>query len=226
VPVCRPCDVLACLALGLQDFIRGLVPKEERFFDLLERQGRLVHDAALALAEFGQHGSVAKVSAALQELEHQGDALVHEIEETLAKTYVTPIDREDIHSLAGELDDVLDLANQAARACELLGVDKLNEPMIALAGVLVNTTAELSATVPLLRQRRYADIMTAKRRIRVLEKEGDRLHRAAVSELFRAEVIDARVLLREREVLENLENAIDRCERVAENLAFLAVKHG
>jgi uncharacterized protein len=212
--------------LGLQDFIRGLVPKEERFFDLLERQGRLVHDAALALADFGQHGSVAKVSAALQELEHQGDALVHEIEETLAKTYVTPIDREDIHSLAGELDDVLDLSNQAARACELLGVDKLTEPMIALAGVLVNTTAELSATVPLLRQRRYPDIMAAKRRIRALEKEGDRLHRAAISELFRAEVIDARVLLREREVLENLENAIDRCERVAENLAFLAVKHG
>lgn len=202
------------------------MPKEERFFDLLERQGRLVHDAALALADFGEHGSVAKVSAALQELEHQGDALVHEIEETLAKTYVTPIDREDIHALAGELDDVLDLSNQAARACELLGVAKLTEPMIALAGVLVNTTAELSATVPLLRQRRYADIMAAKRRIRVLEKEGDRLHRAAISELFRAEVIDARVLLREREVLENLENAIDRCERVAENLAFLAVKHG
>jgi uncharacterized protein len=212
--------------LGLQDFIRGLVPKEERFFDLLERQARLVHDAALALADFGQHASVAKVSAALQELEHQGDALVHEIEETLAKTYVTPIDREDIHALAGELDDVLDLSNQAARACELLGVAKLTEPMIALADVLVNATSELSATVPLLRQRRYADIMAAKRRIRVLEKEGDRLHRAAISELFRAEVIDARVLLREREVLENLENAIDRCERVADNLAFLAVKHG
>ncbi|MBC8068842.1 MAG: DUF47 family protein [Deltaproteobacteria bacterium] len=212
--------------MGLQDFIRSLVPKEERFFDLLERQGRLVHDAATALAEFGQHGSVAKVSAALQELEHQGDALVHEIEETLAKTYVTPIDREDIHALAGELDDVLDLANQAARACELLGVAKLTEPMIALAGVLVNATAELSAAVPLLRQRRYADIMAAKRRIRVLEKEGDRLHRAAISELFRAEVIDARVLLREREVLEDLENAIDRCELVADNLAFLAVKHG
>lgn len=218
--------MIASAGLGLQDFIRSLVPKEERFFDLLERQSRLGHQAAKALSEFAGHGSVAKVSAALQELEHQGDALVHEIEETLAKTYVTPIDREDIQALASELDDVLDLANQAARACELLGVEQLTEPMVALAAVLVQATGELADSVPLLRQRRYADIIAAKRRIRVLEKEGDRLHRRAISELFRAEVADARVLLREREVLEHLENAIDRCERVADNLAFLAVKHG
>lgn len=212
--------------MGLQDFIRGLVPKEERFFDLLERQARLGHDAAKALADFGEHRSVATVSAALQELEHQGDALVHEIEEQLAKTYVTPIDREDIHALAGELDDVLDLANQAARACELLGVEHPTAPMSALADVLAKATGELADAVPLLRQRRYADIMAAKRRIRVLEKEGDRLHRRAISELFHAEIVDARVLLREREVLEHLENAVDRCEKVADNLAFLAVKHG
>jgi predicted phosphate transport protein (TIGR00153 family) len=212
--------------LGIQDFIRGLVPKEERFFDLLERQARVCQDAATAFAEFAKHRSVAKVSSALQELEHQGDALVHEIEETLAKTYVTPIDREDIHALAGELDDVLDLANQAARSCELLGVTEPTPPMSAMADLLVKTTAELADAVPLLRQRRYSDIMAAKRRIRVLEKEGDRLHRKAISELFRTETSDARVLLREREVLEHIENAIDHCEVVADTLAFLAVKHG
>ncbi len=218
--------MIACGRLGLQDFIRSLVPKEERFFDLLERQARLGHEAARALAEFGQHNSVAKVSAALQELEHQGDALVHEIEEALAKTYITPIDREDIHALAGELDDVLDLANQAARACELLGVEHPTQPMVGLFDVLAKATDELANAVPLLRARKYADIMAAKRRIRVLEKEGDRLHRAAISDLFHAETVDARVVMREREVLEHLENAIDRCEKVADNLAFLAVKHG
>ncbi len=212
--------------VGLQDFIRGLLPKEERFFDLLELQARTALDAAKALASFSDGVSVAELGKRMQIVEHQGDKLVHEIEETLAKTYVTPIDREDIHALAIELDDVIDLANQAARAAELMGVQRPTEPMSDMMTVLVRTTAEIADAVPLLRSRHYVGIFAAKARIRALEKEGDRIHRSAISKLFATADIDAKVLLREREILEDLENALDHCERVADTLANLAVKHG
>lgn len=212
--------------MGLQDFIRGLVPKEERFFDLLEQQARTAHEAAKLFMTFADGVKVGAISAGLQEIEHRGDALAHEVEETLAKTYVTPIDREDIHGLSGELDDVLDLANQAARACELMGVETPTPAMAGLIGVLVKSTETLAEVVPLLRKRDYAGIIAGKRKVRALEKEADRLHRDAISALFATEVTDARVILREREVLEDLENAIDHCERVSDTLANLAVKHG
>lgn len=212
--------------MGLQDFFRGLLPKEERFFDLLERQAQISLDAAKALATFTDGSSVAEVGKLVQEQEHAGDKLVHEMEEQLAKTYVTPIDREDIHALAVELDDITDLINQAARACELMGVTTPSTPMAAMILVLVKTTGELAQAVPMLRKRDYPGIFAAKARVRTLEKEGDRVHRAAISELFRTPEIDAKVLLREREVLEDLENALDHCERVADTLSNLAVKHG
>lgn len=212
--------------MGIQDFIRSLLPKEDRLFGLLEKQAEYAFAAAKALAKLNTGSPVAEVGKLVQEQEHAGDKLVHEIEESLAKTYVTPIDREDIHLLAVELDDVTDLTNQAARACELLGVEKPTEAMSAMIEILVRTTEELAGTVPKLRTRDYPGIFAAKARIRGLEKEADRVHRSAVSFLFKSADIDAKTLLREREVLEDLENAIDHCERVADTLSNLAVKHG
>jgi uncharacterized protein Yka (UPF0111/DUF47 family) len=92
--------------------------------------------------------------------------------------------------------------------------------------VLVESTHTLADSVPLLRKRDYLGIVAGKRKIRALEKEADRIHRQAVGSLFAVEVRDVRTVLREREVLEHLENAIDHCERVADTLANLAVKHG
>lgn len=212
--------------MGIQDFIRSLLPKEDRLFNLLEQQAQYAHAAATALAKFNAGAAVGEVCRLVQEQEHAGDKLVHEIEESLARTYVTPIDREDIHALAVELDDVTDLTNQAARACELLGVERPTEAMSLMISILVKTTEELASTVPKLRTRDYPGIFAAKARIRGLEKEADRVHRSAVSALFKSPDIDAKVLLREREVLEDLENAIDHCERVADTLSNLAVKHG
>jgi predicted phosphate transport protein (TIGR00153 family) len=212
--------------VGLQDFFRSLLPKEEKLFDLLEQQAGIAHQAAQALASFKDGLTVGEVGKLVQEQEHAGDKIVHEIEETLAKTYVTPIDREDIHSLSVELDDVTDLINQAARACELTGVERPNEAMTEMMVVLVKCTGELTQALPMLRKRDYPGIFAAKARVRSLEKEGDRVHRSAISELFRTAEIDAKVLLREREILEDLENALDHCERVADSLATLAVKHG
>jgi uncharacterized protein len=213
--------------MGLQDFIQRLLPRQDQFFELLERQAGVARQAAVALSSFSDPDrSAASVCEQVQIHEHEGDALVHEIEESLARTFVTPIDREDIHLLASSLDDVLDLTNYAARACAMLGVERPTKPMSALMAVLVEATTVLAEALATLRKRAYTELRTTTRRIRQLEKDADKVHREAVAELFRAEQIEAKVLLREREVLENLENAIDRCEKVADTLTNLAVKHG
>lgn len=213
--------------MGLQDFIQRLLPRHDEFFELLERQAGVARNAAQALAGFTEPGKTASsIMEQVQSFEHEGDKLVHEIEEALARTFVTPIDREDIHLLAASIDDVLDLTNYAARACSMLGVDRPTAPMVALMKVLVDATTILAEALPALRRRAYPELRIAMRKIRQIEKEGDRIHREAISELFRSDNIDAKVLLREREVLEDLENAIDRCEKVADTLSNLAVKHG
>jgi uncharacterized protein len=213
--------------MGLQDFIQRLLPRHDEFFELLERQAGVARKAAQTLASFAEQGKTATaIMEQVQAIEHEGDKLVHEIEEALARTFVTPIDREDIHLLASSIDDVLDLTNYAARACSMLGVERPTAPMIGLMKVLVDATTILADGLPALRRRAYPELRTSMRKIRHIEKEGDRIHREAVSELFRSETIDAKVLLREREVLEDLEAAIDRCEKVADTLSNLAVKHG
>lgn len=213
--------------MGLQDFIQRLLPRQDEFFELLERQAGVARKAADALASFADPDkTAAAVCELVQTHEHEGDKLVHEIEEALARTFVTPIDREDIHLLASSLDDVLDLTNYAARACSMLGVERPTPPMIGLMKVLVEATGVLAEGLAALRRRAYAELRTSMRRIRKLEKDADKIHREAVTALFRMDHTDAKVLLREREVLEDIENAIDRCEKVADTLSNLAVKHG
>ncbi|MBK6921847.1 MAG: DUF47 family protein [Deltaproteobacteria bacterium] len=213
--------------MALQDLIRLILPREDRFYELIERQMDVALRAARALAEFRDPACTpAMLAASLQKLEHEGDALVHEIEELLAKTFVTPLDREDIHQLSQVIDDVTDLANGAARACDLLGVPRPSEEMLALIDMLGTAAEQLARTLPNLRLRRFEPLMTDTRAVRGLEKDADRIFRGAISKLYRSDDVDVKVLLREREVLEDLENAVDRCERVAMVLATLAVKHG
>jgi len=211
--------------MGLQALIRFFAPREDHFYAFLERHAAVAHDAAVALATF-RDGNGAAVRDAVQDLEHQGDKIVHEMEEALARTFVTPIDREDLHSLSTTIDDILDLTNGAARACTLFGVDRPTEPMTKLMGVLVRSTEIIKAAMPMLRKHEYGGIIEAVRGIRALEKEADQIYRNAVSALFRDAAVDAKALLREKGVLEDLENAIDSCEHVADRLTILSVKHG
>jgi uncharacterized protein len=213
--------------MGIQELVRKMMPREEGFFDLLEKQAKTALAAAETLASFVEDTRKAEaVAEAVQKIEHEGDKLVHELEEALARTFVTPIDREDIHFLCSELDDVIDLTNTSARAFLLLGVDRPTTPMCEMMNLLVKATGELASALPNLRRHTYPELFAAKRRIRELEKECDRIYRDEISRLFHTPEIDAKDLLRQREILDDLENAIDRCERVADTLANLAVKHG
>src|SRR5256885_15677193 len=124
--------------MGLQDLVRWFLPKEEHFYVFLERQAIAAHEGATALATFKDDAvSAEAVAKTVQVIEHQGDSIVHELEEALAKTFVTPIDREDLQKLSSQLDDILDLTNGAARAAVLFRVKRPTAAMITLMDKLV-----------------------------------------------------------------------------------------
>ncbi len=213
--------------MGLQSIVRWFLPKEDRWFEFLERQAAIADDAAHALGTFKEESvTPEQLRARVQTLEHEGDKLVHEIEEELARTFVTPIDREDLQRVSNEIDTIVDLTNATARACALLGVGRPTSPMLELMELLTQCTGQLRSAVPRLRTHEYQKLIAEAREVRRIEKEADNVYRDAISRLFKDPSVDAKVLLREKEVLENLENAVDHCERVAQSLINLAVKHG
>ena len=222
--------------MGIQDVIRFFLPREEHFYDFLEQQAKAAHAGAVAISRFArQETSAQDAREAVQKIEHEGDKIVHEMEEALATTFVTPIDREDLQKLSAELDNVLDLTNGAIRACVMLGVQQPTDAMKRLIEYIVQCTERIDNAIPRLRKHEYSLIVATARELRTLEKEADNVYREAISELFRDDsaggpfregATDARVLIREKTVLEDLENAIDACDSIADALTNLAIKNG
>jgi len=211
--------------MGLQKLVRWLLPREEHFYDMLEEIGRLAYDAAVTLSQFEKRPAK-EVQDAVQIIEHQADDVVRRMAEALAKTFVTPLDREDLHRLTTELDDIIDLANLTARAFHLYNIDRPSPAMVEMMAHLVKVTAMIRDAVPHLRAHRYQELIGGGRKVRAVEKEADTTYRAAISNLFRERHADFRLLLSQKEALDDLEHAVDHCDNVADLLANLAVKHG
>ncbi len=213
--------------MEMPQFMRRLLPKEDRFFTMLESLGTLAHEASTALVKFKTVGMAAEdVRAEIQDIEHRGDRVVQEMEAALAKTVMTPMDREDLQRLASQLDDVIDLTNVVVRECVLFGVTRPTAPMSELIDTFAEATRVLAIAVARLRNHEYEALFEEVRLIRKLEKDGDTIFRAAVSGLFHDDAIDAKVLVREKQVLGGLEHAIDQCDHVAGTLSNIAVKLG
>ena len=212
--------------MALQGLVRWLLPREDHFYDYIEAQGGLCLDAAKALAGFKEGQKAELVRDAVQVIEHKADDYVRKMEDALARTFVTPIDREDLQKLSSELDDVVDLTNLAARACAVYGVSKASPEVSKLIDLLVQCTAAIKEQLPRLRKHDYAGLIEGGRTLRQLEKDADAVFRGAVSNLFTNPEVDAKELLRQKEVLEDIERAVDHCDNVADLLSNLAVKHG
>lgn len=211
--------------MALQDLIRKFLPRDDSFYDYVEELGRLGHEAATTLAQFKDRPA-GEIQAEVQKVEHRADDIVRRMEDALARTFVTPIDREDLHRLTSELDDIIDIANLAARTFGLYHLKTPTPPMVELMEKLVQCTAQIRDAVPLLRAHKFDALIDGGRKVRILEKEADSIYRRTISELFSAEAIDFRDLLKQKEGLDDLERAVDHCDNVADLLANLAVKHG
>lgn len=211
--------------MAIQSIIRFLLPRDDHWYDMLEELGKLGHEASRALLTFKEQPGLA-VKDAVQDIEHKADDAVRRMEDALARTFVTPIDREDLHKLTGQLDDIIDLMNLSARAFSLYHLEKPTPPMVQIMERLEVGTRLIAEAVPRLRRHEFEQLIEDCRKVRAIEKEADVIYRQAISELFSTPTIDARELLKQKEALDDLENSVDQCDNVADLLANLAVKHG
>lgn len=210
---------------SLQSFVRFFLPREQHWYDMLEELARLGLEAAKALHTFKDQPA-SKVCDAVQAIEHRADDVVRKMEDALARTFVTPLDREDLHRLTGRLDDIIDLCNLSARAFNLYHLERPTPAMVQLMEKIEACTAIIAETVPLLRSHEYSNLLDGGRKVRAIEKEADSIYREAISQLFADQHPDFRDLLRQKEALDDLEAAVDYCDNVADLLSNLAVKHG
>jgi len=202
------------------------VRKGEDFFELFESVGRNLLHASNALVDFFESfdDMPAKIKA-ISDLEHDNDLLTHEIIRKLNKTFLTPIDREDIHALTSRMDDVLDLMWGAAQRVHLF---KIGEPTKESAGLAKNLAAAVELVykaVAYLKAKKYNYIQDICVEIHGLENQNDRIFRETLGKMF-DEIKDPITIIKWKEVYEILENASDRCEDVANTLESIVLKYG
>src|SRR5919198_688976 len=204
--------------------LSGLIaPREREFFDLFdEAGGNLLRAADLLeqmLEDYPDRGDLARD---ILICEQEGDRITHDIIQRLNQTFVTPIDREDIYSLASALDDVVDFTEEVA---DYLGLYKIEAPMEQaqqLARVLHQAARQINAAMPRLRG--FKDVSHYTVEINRLENDGDRITREAVASLF-DNGIDPMVVIRWKDIFERLEAAIDATEHVANIIEGITIKN-
>ena len=200
-----------------------LAPRDREFFDLFEEAGGNILRAAGLLEEmlrdFPERNELARE---ILICEQEGDRITHDIIQRLNQTFVTPIDREDIHEIASALDDVVDYTEEVA---DYLGLYKIEAPMSQaqdLAKVLHAASRQIAEAMPRLRG--FKDISHYTVEINRLENDGDRITREAIASLFDTG-IDPMVVIRWKDIFERLEEAIDATERVANILEGIVIKN-
>jgi len=206
--------------LRITTLLRG---KDPALFELFERAGQNIHHAAelldRMLGTFPESGSLA---AEIRECEQEGDRITHELIDRMNKTFVTPIEREDVLQLASALDDVVDYIEEVADFLGLYGIEAPMEQAEQLARILLSATRELAAALPMLQG--FRDMHAQAVEIHRLENEGDTIVRAAITSLFKAG-IDPIVVIRWKDIFERLEQAIDSSERAAYILEGIVIKN-
>ena len=202
-----------------------LIPREEKFFsDFLTMTDELKHGALLLEAMLAGEVPLLEKAAELKEVEHRCDFLTHEVIQRLNKTFVTPIDREDIHAIALTLDDVMDAIDAAAALFPLYRITKTRFGAAELASLITSQVNELRSAMLVLEQK-GRDVLKHTVEINRLEHEADSIHHKAVGLLFDEEA-DPIQVIKWKEILDLLEDATDRCEDVANLLENVIVKHG
>jgi uncharacterized protein len=201
-----------------------LIPREEKFFtDFLSMADELQKGARLLEQMVAAEHPVWDKADEIKEVEHKCDFLTHEIIQRLNRTFVTPIDREDIHELARSLDDVMDAIDASASVVRLYRLSSVRFGARELARVVSASTIEIHRAISALSSGKSLAVHSVE--INRLENEADRIHQQAVGRLFEEETNPIAVM-KWKETLDFLEEATDRCEDVANVIEGVAVKHG
>ena len=200
----------------------SLFPKDENFFALFRKQAAVVRQGCDQLHEMMEKFDDLETRAtALKKVEHEGDMITHEIFERLNRTFITPLEREDIHDLASGLDDVLDSAEAIGSRLVLFHIKQSTPEALKLTDILLRCGAQLEQAVEHLKD--FKNLMAFTIEINRLENEADAISREAVADLFsgRHETLD---VLRWKEIYGRLEAASDQCEDVANVIEAIVLK--
>lgn len=200
--------------------------REMSFFDVFEDASEIAYQSAVILQDLVLHydDPDAKI-AALEKKEHEGDQQVHAMIDRLNRSFITPVDREDLFEISKDLDNITDSIESGAHLFTMFDVQTVKEDAKAFVELIVKATSELHAvTKEMKRFKKSTEIKPRVIEINRLENEGDRLFRRAVHDLYTKEK-DAIEVMKWKEVYEYLEAALDSCEHVANLILGVVMKH-
>jgi len=203
-----------------------LLPRDERFFDLFIAVAERSVEAAgllkdMLAAEPGRRGPIVDQ---IKRLEHECDQLTHEVVTRLDKTFITPLDREDIHELAGRLDDVIDLIDGNARRCQIFHVGVAPEGAIMLAETIQQCIQQMLVAVKALSSEKSDAVIAACVQVKRMEEAGDSLYHEWMGRLFDG-TPDPLSVIKWKEIYDNLEKTLDYAEDAANVLESISLKH-
>jgi uncharacterized protein Yka (UPF0111/DUF47 family) len=208
--------------MGLREL---LIPQDKAFFDLFEKQAGIVKEAAWKLVALTEDfTNVKEKRHAIELLEHKGDTITHAIYDQLNRTFITPLDPEEISRLASSMDDVLDYIDGATEKMYYYGIDSTDTHMIELAKLIHMSCAEIEAAVKGIRSikdPRYIEERCIE--VNRLENIADDVLAHAVTDIFKT--TDAIAIIKLKDIYEHLETATDYCEDVANVLSDIAIRH-
>ena len=203
--------------------IFGLLPKEEAFFDLFKQAAHNVIEGSRLLKELMEgYTDVQQKIRRIKEVEHIGDGITHDIALRLNQTFLTPLDREDIHDLASALDDILDAVEAVADRFAIYKIAQPTESAIRLADILYRASDAVGHGVDHIAMS-HEEVKEYSVQVNSLENEADRVSRDAISELFEKETNPIAVI-KWKEIYETFEEGTDRCEDVANVIERIVLK--
>ncbi len=204
----------------------ALFPKDTNFYDLFERGATKVHEGVQLLEDLVKNFiNVPLKAKRIKDVEHEADLITHETVARLNKTFVTPLDREDIHNLISSLDNILDHVEAAADKFSLYRIAAVKDDAVLLTDILLRATQEVRDTIGQLRDLKSSDsILQHCIEINRWENEGDFVYCSAIAKLFE-KGDDPLEVLKWKEIYESVENAIDSCEDVANVIEGVVLKN-
>ena len=203
-----------------------IFPKEIDFFEIFERAAtNLTKATSLLVSLMENFDNIEARAKEIYEVEQDGDMLTHDIMKKLNRTFITPIDREDIHALASSMDDILDLVWGGVDRLVVFKIEKPTKEAVEIAKDLQQTTAVVQKTIKELKAKNYSHVQEHCIEINRLENRIDRIFRDALGKLFDDFKDDPMLVIKWKEIYEHLEDASDRCEDVANVLEGIVLKN-
>jgi len=207
----------------------ALFPRDTNFYDLFEHGVAKVIEGIHLLQEMvNDFTNVPLKAKRIKDVEHEADLITHETIAKLNKTFVTPLDREDIHNFICSLDNILDHVEAAADKLSLYRIVEMRPDIVLLTDILVKAVREVQTAVEQLRHLKGTEtILKYCIEINRLENEGDFVYRSAIAKLFenREDPLDVLDVIKWKEIYESIENAVDSCEDVANVIEAIALKN-